>query len=178
MMFRLDQLKTEQGKPRTKSLFYELCQGDETHVIFTTKEIDHEVRGKTYLSLRKLFLALVPQDPTEYEFSQAVFGSWSVWEAMCRSPLLKSHIAEWRKEAEVKIRSEAIQSIAEEMRSNGRSSFGAAKLLLERGWLDKEAASKAKQKLQEVEEEKMNNAALKLLEDDAERLGLIKGPLN
>lgn len=178
MMFRLDQLKTEQGKPRTKSLFYELCQGDETNVLFTLKEIDHEVRGKTYLSLRKLYLSLVPNDPTEYEFAQTVFGSWVVWEGMCRSPLLKHHIAEWRKEAEVKIRSEAIKSIAEEMRSNGRSSFGAAKLLLERGWLDKDTASKAKQKLKEAEEEKMNNEALKLLEEDAERLGLVKRPYN
>jgi cytochrome oxidase assembly protein ShyY1 len=60
------------------------------------------------------------------------------------------------------------------MRSGGRSSFGAAKLLLDRGWLDKEAASQAKRKLQEKEEEEMNKEALLTLNEDAERLGLNK----
>jgi hypothetical protein len=66
------------------------------------------------------------------------------------------------------------KAIAEEMRSGGRSSFGAAKLLLDRGWLDKEAASQAKRKLQEKEEEEMNKEALLTLNEDAERLGLNK----
>lgn len=130
------------------------------------------MRGQTFLSLQKLYISLVPNDPTEYEFAMTIFGSWDVWQDLNRSPLLKPHISRWRKEAEVKVKSTAIKAIAEEMRSGGRSSFGAAKLLLERGWLDKEAASQAKRKLQEKEEEEMDKQALSMLNDDAQRLGI------
>ena len=52
------------------------------------------------------------------------------------------------------------------------SSFTAAKLLLERGWIEKEPASKSKQKLQEKEEQDMDTAAMKMLDEEAKRLGL------
>tara|TARA_R110000782_G_scaffold265611_1_gene359467 strand:- start:71 stop:430 length:360 start_codon:yes stop_codon:yes gene_type:complete len=116
-------------------------------------------------------MSLVPNDPTEYEFAMQVFSSWDCWTAICKSPPLKPHIDKWRKEAEVKVKSQAIQSIAEEMKSGGRSSFSAAKLLLEKGWLDKDNASKAKAKLQAKEEE-INKEALSLLTEDAHRLGI------
>ena len=58
------------------------------------------------------------------------------------------------------------------MKSQGRSSFTAAKLLLERGWIEKEPASKSKQKLMEREEQDMDRQALQLLDEEAERLGL------
>ena len=58
------------------------------------------------------------------------------------------------------------------MKSNGRSSFSAAKLLLEKGWLDKDTASKAKQKLAAKEQQEQDKEALALLSEDAERLGI------
>lgn len=172
MMFPRTAFCTEVNKVRTKSLFYETSYGDLTWVLFTLKEDDIEAHGRTFLSLRKLYLSLVPNDPTEYEFAQTVFGSWPIWETISKSPLLRKDVAEWRREVEIKIKSLAIKSIAEEMNSGGRSSFGAAKLLLEKGWLDKDTASDAKKKLKSAEEEKQNNEALKMLEEDAERLGL------
>ena len=60
------------------------------------------------------------------------------------------------------------------MKSNGRSSFSAAKLLLDKGWLDKDTASVAKGKLKAKEVEDENKAALNLLNEDAERLGLTR----
>ena len=172
MMFSLDQLKAVNNKTMTKSLFFELCYSDPSKALFTLKETDLEVRGKTYLSLQKLYTGMVPNDPTEYTFALTVFGSWDVWQDICKAPPLKPFVARWRKEAEVKVKSEAIIAIAEEMRSGGRSSFGAAKLLLERGWLDKEAASQAKRKPQEKEEEDMDKQAIASLNEDAQRLGL------
>ena len=174
MMFSIDKLKAANGKTMTKRLFYELCYTDPSQAVFTLKERDIVVRGKNFLSLQQLFLSLVPNDPTEYEFAMTLFGSWEVWLDFNKSPVLRPFITRWRKEAEVKVKSEAIKAIAEEMRSGGRSSFGAAKLLLDRGWLDKEAASQAKRKLQEKEEEEMNKEALLTLNEDAERLGLNK----
>jgi hypothetical protein len=172
MMFSIDQLKASNGKTMSKRLFYELCYTDPSQALFTLKERDLVVRGKTMLSLQQLYLSLVPNDPTEYEFAMTLFGSWEVWQDFNKSPVLKPYIARWRKEAEIKVKSEAIKSIAEEMRSGGRSSFGAAKLLLERGWLDKEAASQAKRKLQEKEDEELDKEARTLLSEDAERLGI------
>jgi len=124
------------------------------------------------LSLQKLYLQLAPADPTEYEFAQTVFGSWEVWKTVSSASNVKAHVARWRSEVEVKVKSEAIKAIAEEMKTNGRSSFSAAKLLLDKGWLDKENASQAKQKLKAKEDEDQNKQALSHLTEDAERLGI------
>ena len=172
MLFNETQLRTSQGKLRTRSLFWELSYFEPEHVIFTLRENDLEKNGKTYTSLRKLYLSYCVSDPTEYTFAWAVFGSWDTWQQLSRSNYVKKEIESWRKEVEVKIKSEAIRSIASEMRDGGRSSFGAAKLLLERGWLDDKNASKAKEKLKAKEEEELNKEALSLLSEDAERLGI------
>ena len=132
-MFSTSQLKGSNGKPRTKSLFYELSYDDPSLSLFTFKSDDIEAHGMNFLSLQKLFLSLAPSDPTEYE---------------------------------------AIRAIAEEMKTGGRSSFSAAKLLLDKGWLDKDTASVAKTKLKAKEDDDMNKEALSLLSNDAERLGI------
>lgn len=171
-MFTQEQLKGPNGKIRTQSLFYELSYNDPSDAIFTLKEQDVEAHGKHFTSLHQLYVGMVPSDPTEYSFAMTVFGSWDVWSAICKSPLIKPYVNKWRKEVEVKVKSQAIQAIAEEMKSGGRSSFSAAKLLLEKGWLDKDNASQAKRKLEAKEEEEQNKQALSLLSEDAARLGI------
>jgi len=171
-MFSVEQLRNPSGKLRTKALFYELSYDDTSFAILTLKPQDIEAHGKYYVSLHKLYIAMVPNDPTEYEFAQTVFGSWETWQQMQKSPLLRGYFEKWRKEATVKIKSHAIQAIAMEMKEGGRSSFSAAKLLLEKGWLDKDNASQAKKKLQAKEEAEMDREALHLLSDDAQRLGI------
>jgi len=172
MMFNYDTFKGSNGKTKTKSLFYELCYSDTDDAVFTLKDRDIEAHNKLYLSLQKLYLSLAPHDPTEYEFAQTVFGSWEVWKMVSNAAGVRTHVVKWRSEVEVKVKSEAIKAIAEEMKSNGRSSFSAAKLLLDKGWLDKDNASQAKQKLKAREEDDQNKEALSLLSDDAERLGI------
>ena len=171
-MFSLDQLKGVNGKARTKSLFYELSYADPSDALFTLKERDIQAHGKHYTSLQTLYLALAPNDPTEYEFSQTVFGSWEVWQTISKAPNIRDHVVRWRSEVEVKVKSEAIKAIAEEMKTGGRSSFSAAKLLLDKGWLDKDTASQANKKLKAREEEDQNKQALSFLSEDAERLGI------
>lgn len=171
-MYTSEELKGTNGVTRTNTLFYELCYSNPENALFTTKEDDIEVRGKTYVSLRKLYVAMVPNDPTEYEFAQVVFGSWEIWQNIAKSSKVKPLVEKWRREVEVKVKSEAIKAIAEEMRSNGRSSFTAAKLLLDKGWLEKEPASAAKKQLKEKEEAEQDQEALAMLSMDAERLGL------
>lgn len=172
MMFSPSHFKSDNGKIRTKSLFYELSYLDQSASMFTLKDEDIERNGKMYISLKKLYLNLAPDDPTEYDFAQTVFGSWEVWQAIANSPYLTSWIDACRREMEVKVKSTAIKALAEEMRSGGRAAFGAAKLLLEKGWIDKQPASLAKRKLAAKEDEEMNRQAMSLLSEDAERLGL------
>jgi hypothetical protein len=65
-MFTFDQLKTANGITRTKSLFYELSYHDSEYAIFTTKEQDHITPdGRKMVSLQQLYVAMVPNDPTE-----------------------------------------------------------------------------------------------------------------
>ena len=171
-MFTFEQLKTSNGIIRTKSLFYELSYHDPEYAIFTTKEHDIEFQGRKMVSLQQLYVAMVPNDPTEYEFAQTVFGSWEVWDKIQRAPQIAPFVKKWRNEVEIKVKSQAIQAIATEMKEGGRSSFSAAKLLLEKGWLDKDNASQAKKRLKAKEEEEQNKEALALLSEDADRLGI------
>lgn len=175
MMFPEGTFRGVTNKIRTKSLFYELCYDDPQHAVFTLKETDLEANnGKTYVSMHRLFVSMVPNDPTEYEFALLVFGSWDIWDRVRKAPNIKVFYKKWRAEADIKIKSEAIRSIAEEMKSGGRSSFSAAKLLLEKGWLEKDTASQAKKKLAAKEQEDEDKQALSLLSEDADRLGLSK----
>lgn len=172
-LYSFDQLKTKPNMiVRTKSLFYELSYEDPSHALFTTKEHNIEAHGRHYVSLHKLFVSMVPNDPTEYEFAMEVFGSWDVWEKISGSPQVAAHVNKWRREVAVKVKSKAIKAIAEEVENNGRSSFSAAKLLLEKGWLDKDNASQAKRKLAAKEQEEEEKEALSLLSQDAKRLGI------
>ena len=172
-MFTFDQLKTANGITRTKSLFYELSYNDPEYAIFTTKEQDHVTAdGRPLVSLQQLYVSMVPNDPTEYEFAQTVFGSWEVWEKIKKAPQIAPFVKRWKNEVEIKVKSQAIQAIAMEMKEGGRSSFSAAKLLLEKGWLDKDNASQAKKKLAMKEQEEQNKEALSLLSEDAQRLGI------
>lgn len=173
MMFPEGSFKGVTNKIRTKSLFYELSYQDPTFVLFTLKEDDLLANnGKTYMSIHRLFLSMVLKDPTEYDFALTVFNSWEVWDRVRKSPHVAKEYKKWRVEADIKIKSQAIKAIAEEMNSGGRSSFSAAKLLLDKGWIDKETASKAKQKLDAKEQEDENRQALRLIGDDASRLGI------
>lgn len=172
MLYSPDKIKNEKGVVRTKGLFYELSYQNTSNVLFTLKDEDIVVEDNIYTSLPKLYRSMVPNDPTEYTFAITVFGYWDIWDTIRNAPQLRPHVERWRKEAEIKVKSEALKIIAEEAKGGGRSSFTAAKLLLDRGWLEKDTASKAKQKLTDKEEEEMNKAALDLLGDDAARLGL------
>jgi hypothetical protein len=129
-MYSLSQLKTDNGIIRTKSLFYELSYDDPDFALFTLKEEDIVMpNGKSATALGKLYIAFATMDPTEYQFANAVFGSWEVWEKMQTTVPLKKHIDKWRREAEVKRKSMAFESVV---------NFTAAKFLINEEWKSKE----------------------------------------
>lgn len=132
------------GKYRTQSLFLELGYGDEA--VYTLKDYDHELNGKTYYSLKRLYLEC--EDPTEYEFANTHLLGWKHWQRMCENKVIRKHIDEWREELEVKLRSEAILEAIKQARGG---TFQAAKWVADRGWNTRAAGRPSKA---EVEHEK------------------------
>ena len=138
-MYSLKQLKTDNGIVRTKSLFYELSYVDPEYALFTLKEEDIVMpNGRPATALSKLYLAFSTTDPTEYSFAISVFGSWDIWEKMQQTAPLKKPIEKWRREADVKRKSLAFESVLKEIQEDGRSSFTAAKFLINEEWKPKE----------------------------------------
>lgn len=115
------------GRPLTQSLFLEI--GYNESAVYTLKEIDHIHNGKTYPSLKRLYLEC--NDPTEYNFAIKYLLGWKHWLRLCENKGLKGHIQEWRDELEVKIRAEAIKQT---ISSAQAGSWQASKWLADRGW--------------------------------------------
>lgn len=119
-------LKDVIGNFRTLSLFFEYNQTDMAP-IFTLKDYDHEGCA----SLKQIYLSF--NDPTEWEFVEAVFGNWRHWEKLCNNKMLSPYIDQWRKELEIKLRSQAIRN----MISQSKNKDSAAKWLAEGSWKGK-----------------------------------------
>jgi hypothetical protein len=78
-------------------------------------------------------------DPTEYRFAVKHLGSWAKWEALCSKEPIKDLIENWRRELEVKLRSEALQRIMEVASNEGtRDSLQANRYLLEANYGNKD----------------------------------------
>ncbi len=171
--------KGDSGVIRTQSLFYELSYDNPDNALFTFKEEDILMpNGRPAVALSKLFIEMATDDPTEYEFAQAVFGSWDVWEKIQKAYKIKDHVKKWRKEAAIRRKAMAFKTILSEVQEGGRSSFGAAKYLIEENWAVKDARTtdgrKARKNAQETAEEAFERAAVS---DDLKRLkeeGLIQ----
>jgi len=115
--------------PYTQKLFLELGY-DADVAIYTLKDYDYEYEGKTYKSIKRLYLEM--EDVTEYQFANEYFYSWNHWQRICNNKVIRKHIDEWRDELELKLRSHAIRNIID-MTSEERG-FQAAKYVAEKGW--------------------------------------------
>lgn len=112
----------------TKSLFLEEYN-EKAYVQYTLKTEDFG----GYPSLYRLYME--ESDPTEWKFVQKYLYSWEHWEMICETPWFKPHIARWRKELELKLRSEALTKIRQVAESKeNKSSFEANKFLLNGNW--------------------------------------------
>lgn len=129
------------GKMRTQSLFLELGYNDEA--CFTLKEEDHVYEGRTYPSLKRLYLE--SNDPTEYKFATEHLLGWKHWQRMCENKVIRKHIDEWREELEVKLRCQAIGDAIVLARSG---QFQAAKWVADRGWATRAAGRPSKEEIE------------------------------
>jgi len=129
-------LKDGMGRPLTQSLFLEIGY-HEDRAIYTFKDEDHEYKGNTYYSLKRLYLEM--EDPTEYEFANRYLLGWQHWQRLNENKAVAKHIAEWREELELSLRAQGIRAIIDQAADD--KGFQAAKYLAEKGW-DKRPAGR------------------------------------
>lgn len=136
-LYTMEQLKNEHGVTRTQGLFLELSYSNQTNCIFTMREDDYETSdGRPLMSLSKKFIELTVDDPTEVLFADTVFGSWNVWERISTShKKIVAAVAQWRKEAIIRRKSIAFQTLVNEVRTQGKQSLTSAKYLIEEPWI-------------------------------------------
>ena len=126
-----EKLFNEMGTQRTRALFKETCvDGD---VPFFT--LSHRER-EGLVNLRKLFIELVEDDPTEVTFAEHVFGDYKYWQKLLAFSGVANHVEDCRTITDVKRKQKAFASIIQEAKS-GKSAFSAAKYLIEEPWVDK-----------------------------------------
>jgi hypothetical protein len=119
--------KDVMGRALTQSLFLEPNYNTD-FAYYTLEGEDKVYKGRTYPSLKKLYLAAY--DPLEYEFANTYLLDWDHWVKMQGNAILNRHIEKWREELELKIRSESLRMILDQSEDN----YQAAKFLAEQGW--------------------------------------------
>jgi len=165
--------KTTNGITRTRSLFWELDYDGED-ALFTIKDEEcvHPRSNRTLVPIGKLFIELTVEDPTEYSFAEAVFGSWDAWDKISSGDKrIQANVERWRREADVRRKSLAFATLLQEAKKDGKSSFTAAKYLLEDGWKKPDGRTtdgrKERAQTRETAEEAFRRSAL---EEDIQRL--------
>ncbi len=161
-----DLLKAANGVPLTQGLFLEIGYTD--FAVFSLKDQDHEHNGKTYISLKRLYLEM--EDVGEYEFATTYLLGWSHWQRMCANKQISKHIEEWREELELKLRSRAIRAMKDKIGTE--QGINAAKWIADKGWAKKGVGRPNKQ-----EEEREKRLQEKLDVDWADDLSRITGSM-
>lgn len=160
-----EQLLDSAGRPLTQSLFLEFGYGEAA--IYTMKDIDHIWNGKTYVSIKKLYL--LEEDPTEYDFAIKYFLSWGHWQRICENKMIRKYIDEWRDELEMKLRSRAVKEM---IKNSSKGKIVASKWLADKGWAQRGAGRPTKA---EIEGEKAFRASVASeFSDDVARLRAVK----
>lgn len=122
-------LKDSTGRPLTQSLFLEIGY-DTDKAIYTLKDEDHEYKGNTYYSLKRLYLEM--EDPTEYEFANQYLLGWQHWKRLKANKMLSKHFEEWEEELELRLRAQGIRAAIDQAAED--KGFQAAKWLADKGW--------------------------------------------
>ena len=117
------------GRQLTQSLFLELEYNYDT-ALFTLKDFNYTTKGKTYISLKQLYLQA--EDLLEYGFATQHLLGWSHWQRLYANKRLTTYIDDWREELELKIRSQAVRDIISG--SAEEKGFQAQKWLADKGW--------------------------------------------
>lgn len=136
-MFRKDQLYNAVNAPMTKAIFFEFRRPESPDPILALYTED-----KGFPVLRKLYVSMTVDDPSESTFVEAVFGDQYFWDNLSKAPFMVEQLKSWRHEADVKRKSKAFKVLTDEIKNEGRNAYNAAKYLIEEPWKPKTKASR------------------------------------
>jgi hypothetical protein len=149
----INQLKDKMGRGLRKSLILELSYSDPKYATYTLKDDDYEYKGKTYYSLKKIYMSF--EDPTEYMFATHCFFNWKTWKVLAETSIdYQSNtnwldvLAEWREELEVKLRAKGLQGILSDAQPDNPKGYQARKYLADKGWTEKKVGRPTKEEKQ------------------------------
>lgn len=139
--------KGTSGRRYLKGLFFETTLADKSSVLYTLKEKDHE----GYPSLYRLYMEC--KDPTEYRFATTYLDGWSHWEELCQCTWFQPHLEQWRRELEIRMKSECLLRIMDEADNPlSKDRLRANTYLLEKGWAKPTKNMRGRPSKQEIKE--------------------------
>lgn len=157
------EMKNTNGQWLKAALFFEHDQREPRQAVYTLKDEDLKHKGKTYVSLKAIYLKYNHAPTLEYEFANDHLGGWQHWEQLCKSPVVGPEIDMWREELEVKLRASSVKEVISV--SKTEKGFQAARWLAESGYVPKAAGRPSKE---QVEREARIQAGIKDDIDDME----------
>ncbi len=125
-IFQYKDLYNDSNVPITRNIFCEW----KSDALLTVDRNGKD--GK--VCLYKLYMLHAVDDPSEVTFVEEVFGDMYFWQKLSESPWFGPILEEWRHFAAVKRKQVAFKAIIDEVKTKGRSSFTAAKYLIEEPW--------------------------------------------
>lgn len=152
-----DVLWATNNQARTHSIFLETAKPGEIPAL--TIEAEHP----TLPCLKSLYLSFAVRDPTEVTFAEVVFNDLKYWIRLREAKFFKQYVEEWRVLAEEKRKQIAFEAIIKEVEEGGRSSFTAAKYLIEEPW-------KPKTKETQKKKRETSQKAFSVFDEDIDRL--------
>lgn len=123
--------KNSNGQLYTKRLFFETSGdvNDKSFTLYTLKDEDYTVDGKTYISLYKRYLEL--EDLTEFDFATLYFDSYEHFKILCQANWFFEHVLRWRNELRLKIKAKVLKKLRSTSDDiQNKNYFEANKLLL------------------------------------------------
>lgn len=167
-MLDKSKFKDEKGRYLTQGLFLEERYNTNL-AVFTLDGEDKVYKGKTYLSLKRLYLEAC--DPIEYNFAKTNLYDWKHWQKMTNNKFVREHVDQWRKELELYLVSEGVQTLVGLAMDD--SSYQAAKYLASRGWDVSERGRPSNDQIKEEIKKRADDAAE--YQEDFKLLSLTKG---
>lgn len=149
-----------------QGLFYETTlPSNRENVIYTLKDRDHEGLPSLYR------LYMESNDPTEWRFANSYLESWEHWERLTKTNWFKPYVERWRKELEIRMKSESLARIMSEAKTGSKDAFQANKYLLEKGWEPKDKSERGRPSKKEINEKAKEIVyESRMIEDDFSRL--------
>ena len=153
---------------KLSSLFLEPKYNVET-ALYTLNDRDKEYKEQTFPSLYKLYITMA--DVTEYNFANKYLESFQHWDALCSEEFFKPHIQRWRKELELKVKSEALlEIIAQSQAEDPRKRLEASKYLYEKVYISNSNGRGRPSKAEVRKEAERQAREQKIITQDYERL--------